>query len=348
MSLRGSQATASARAAACGSRRRVGGIRGAVVSIVTVSLAVTFAAAPSYGGVAYPPGLGDTADSDTYDPPVRDRRNPVPAALAGIVALVVISQALHAETRPQDSQSAPEGRDPRLVEDLLKSGPQLAPAFNMSAFAVRGLVRGGWPLVVDFEQRLPGEVKLRVSARGAPEIYTYRLGRDQVGRRRIQLPLPAELGESPTPALIAVMATDPQDGSTLPAFEVYGLGAGPRAVGSVAIDQVLFQPPRIRVTRNETAAYRFFSHSDFNHASVEFMRTDNSPDGTRYFLVNSEALRDGVRRDQWIGEQERRDWRGLDGQNQVSSGPHKLQVRVWDHAGDWVTAWSHSSVTVAD
>jgi hypothetical protein len=322
-------------------------------SILALGLAVSLAAGPLYGqgedhtGGSYSTGTATHGQDEGY-PGDSERRSPVPAALVGIVAIGLIAQALSRERGPTDGTAAPEGRDPQLVDQLLENGPQLAPAFNMSAFAVRGLVRGGWPLVVDFEQRLPGEVKLRVSARGAPEIYTYHLGRGQIGRRRVQLPLPAELGDNPGPALIAVMATDPRDQSTLPAFEVYGLGAGPRAVGSVAIDQVLFQPPRIRFTRNETAAYRFFSHSDFNHASVEFMRTDNSPDGTRYSLVNSEALRDGVRKGQWIGEQERRDWRGLDGQNQVSSGPHKLQVRVWDHAGDWVTAWSHSSVTVTD
>jgi len=160
--------------------------------------------------------------------------------------------------------------------------------------------------------------------------------------------VPQEIGAEPRPALIAVTATEMDGQTTLPGFKVYGLGAGARAVGSVAIDHVLFQPPSIRARKGQTAAYRFFSHSDFGNASVEFMRVSRATDGSRLEYVNDQLIDAGVRKDQWIGDPERREWNGTDGDNRVSPGPHKLRVRAWDYAGDWVTAWSDSVVTVRE
>lgn len=268
----------------------------------------------------------------------------ITAPLIGAAAIIAIGALLMRERR------APPAPQDQVVDQLLRSGPDFGDRFNMSAFAVRGFVRGGWPVLVDFEQRSAGNAQLRISARGLPDVYSYDLTQVCPPPRRclIQFRLPAEVfGDELRPAVLAATATDESGKATQPTFFVYGLGAGPRAVGSVAVDQVTFGPSTIRVASQQAAAYRFYSHSDFSHASVEFWRLRQNDDGSKLTFVADQLIDGGVRRDQWIGMKERRQWDGLEKDKKISAGPHKIQVRAWDRGGDWVTAWSDSAVTVA-
>ena len=299
-----------------------------------------------------PPKRGETGDGRR---PSREGggghgNNILPGVIIGAVALIAIGSLLARERDPV-GQNAPDVLpSDELTSRLLRDGPHLADQFNMSAFAVRGFVRGGWPLLIDFEQRTPGTTRLSISARDLPEIFTYELSEACPPPRRclIRMRLPPELfGNELRPAVIAATATDDPGKQTLPTFTVYALGAGPRAVGSVAIDQVAFGPPTVHIASQETARYKFFSHSDFSNTSVEFWKVENGGDGSIHYFVDDDAIDGGVRKDKWVGMSEPRQWDGLKKDQQVSPGRHKLQVRAWDRVGDWVTAWSDSMVLVA-
>ena len=306
---------------------------------------------PPRGSSTGTTGGGNRSSDGGGSPPSRheERNNYVPAIIGGAVAIGVITALMAQERNPagQPAASTPPPID-QIVERLLSDGPLLATEFNMSAFAVRGFVRGKWPLVIDFQQRSEGRARLHISARDVPEIFDFDLtGACPPPRRclmRLQLP-PEIFGNDLRPAVIAAMATDPSGVETLAEFDVYALGAGPRAVGSVAIDQVSFGPSMIHVAEQQNALYRFYSHSDFSHTSVEFWKMENGNDGTRLFFVDDRLIDGGVRKDQWIGTPERRMWDGM-GKGRVSSGRHRVQVRAWDRVGDWVTAWSNDIVTV--
>lgn len=278
----------------------------------------------------------------------RSHDNWVPTAIVGVAAIAAIG-TLIANERAARAQNIPP--QDQLVDRLLAEGPMLATTLNMSAFAVRGFVRGNWPLLIDFEQRSPGRAKLQISARDVSEIFEYDLSAACPPPRRcvIQMRLPVEIfGDPLRPAVIAATATDAQGKQTQPEFNVYALGAGPRAIGSVAIDQVSFGPPVIRVADRQNAVYRFFSHSDFSNTSVEVWKVDYENDGARLFLVDDRLIDGGVRKDHWVGLNERRAWDGTEKGTRVSSGPHKVQVRAWDRVGDWITAWSNDIVTVEE
>lgn len=318
-------------------------------------LAATIFVAP--GVPAQTTGTPD-AGSDTHRSeseygdrtPGRSRsNNAVPAAVVGAIALIAIGSLLASE-RSGASPSQPAANPDELTRRLLEDGPQMAPAFNMSAFAVRGFVRGGWPVLVDFEQRSPGgSAQLRISARDLPEVYTYDLGLVCPPPRRcvVQFRLPTEVfGDQLRPAVFAALATDGAGWQTQPDFDVYALGAGPRAIGSVAIDQVSFGPPTIRVADKQRALYRFYSHNDFGHAAVEFWKVERDADGNRLVFVDDRAIDGGLRKNQWIGQAERREWDGSGKGIPVSTGVHKVQVRAWDRVGDWLTSWSDSTVNV--
>jgi len=162
------------------------------------------------------------------------------------------------------------------------------------------------------------------------------------------LRLPPELfGDELRPAVIAATATDSEGQKTQSGFAVYALGAGPRAVGSVAVDQVKFGPATIRTANKQTALYRFYSHSDFSNTSVEFWKIGGETAGTKHFFVDDRRIEGGIQRSQWVGVNERREWDGKKKGETISAGRHKVQVRAWDRAGDWVTAWSDDVVMVA-
>ena len=321
----------------------------ATVAPATVPAATTPATtAPASTAPASPSPTAPTSGGRTGG-----TRDWLPVAIAaGAVALAAISNSMAKEKGPEgQSPEAPdsgtEPPEPDLVSSLAQSGPLFATTFNMSAFNVRGLVRGGWPIILDYELGTPSLVELTLSARGLSEVYTYDLSRFGIGRRSIQFRIPAELfGDQVRPALIAVTATDVERRQTVPDFRVHALGIGPRAIGSVAIDRVEFRPPSIRVLRQEQAAYRFFSHSNFSNLSAEFVKVENSADGIHHYFVHNQFL-GGARKDQWVGDPERRGWDGRDKAKRVSSGPHKLQVRAWDQQGDWIAAWSYSLVKVS-
>lgn len=267
----------------------------------------------------------------------------VPAIVAGTAATVLLVRWLR-ERRQAAQQPTADERD-KLVT-LQQQGPEFAPLYNTSAFAAMGMVQGNWPFVLDFVHDQPVIVTLRISARGVPDIYTLRFpfGAHETGHHRLQFQLPPAFGDSERPAAIAVTATDMSGERTAPSFRVLALGCGPRAVGSVAIEEVSFLPRLIRAQAREQASYRFFSHSDFPSAMADFMRVEPAEDGERHFFVDEEPIDGGVSAGRSI---EPRQWDGRDAGQRISTGTHRLKIRAWAPTRGWLTVWSDSRVDVS-
>lgn len=305
------------------------------------------AAAGEAAGHAPPALVASTPpDYQDYSPPTGDGGRDggggknwlIPAIIVGAVALLALNRHLQQEKAEQRDDS--EG-----TRQLLRDGPQLPAQFNASAFGVRGLVRGGWPIVVDYAQQRPGRVLLRIGIPGADTV-SYRLDQFGLGRHVLRFELPPFLGAHLTPAVIALTAADPQTGTeTIDGFSVHGIGVGPRAVGSVAVDRLEFNPALLRAQRGDTAGFAFRSQSDFDHAAVEYMQVTQSPDGVRKRYVNGQRI-GPVQRDRRVESAPAQRWNGQDEQARLSAGRHQLQVRVWDEGGDWVGAWSEALVRV--
>lgn len=242
----------------------------------------------------------------------------------------------------------PAAAQPDATDLLTENGPQFPATFSMSCAPVQGFVRGGWPLVIDYRSDGRSDVLLEVHTTAAPQPYIVALERS-AGRRLHKLTLPQFFGDTPTVGLFLVRAGSPPGAPG--AIQLYGLGAGPRAVGSVSIDQVDFRPGTMRVSQNQKATYSFYSRSDFNRSVVEIMRMQRNGEEIRVTLARSNPLDFGINRGTWVGKKEPMTWDGLDGSNRVSAGPHLLQVRAWGNsqdARDWVAAWSPSAVVVSE
>lgn len=141
-----------------------------------------------------------------------------------------------------------------------------------------------------------------------------------------------------------------QPGLETPApLRIYGMGMGKKAVGSVAIDQIHFGPPRLRVSRRDEARYSFHSRSDFNKAVVEYARLENR-NGVIQVVerVNQQDLGE-LARNTWVGREQPRKWDGKNRDGEASTGLHLLTVRAWRSSvkeGDWVVSWSPDWVDV--
>jgi hypothetical protein len=152
--------------------------------------------------------------------------------------------------------------------------------------------------------------------------------------------LPPNFGTQLQTAVYQIRAIPAAGASTpAPRLRTYGLGAGDKAVGSVAIDQLTFQPPTIHPQAREVANYSFHAHSAFDGVRAEFIFTT---------LYNGSLL---VQKDQEEklspvpeGMRAGGTWEG-----KGKGGEHMLQIRAWrglENGGDWVVAWSPDIVDV--
>lgn len=223
-------------------------------------------------------------------------------------------------------------------EKLSHDGPQVPKEFDMSGFMIKGLVHPSWPVVLDFMIDAPGAVQVDIIT----DKQRYRTTMTNSPNRRAYaiIRLPANFGTKLQTAIYQIRSIPVAGGSTTaPVLRTYGLGAGEKAVGSVAIDQLTFQPPTIHPKANEVADYGFHAHSAFDGLRAEFIFTT---------LYNGRVL---VQKDQEEklspipeGERAKGIWKGTG-----KSGEHMLQIRAWrglENGGDWVVAWSPDIVDV--
>ena len=299
------------------------------------------------------PAVAQTSDGPPVpqQPPVTSRGGTIPATQQPPSKNEGHGTETNPGRSPQSSGSVGISMDPVEIfnmfkghddtpDSLSKNGPHVPKEFDMSKFAVHGFVGPNWPVVIDFILDTAGAVQIDIVA---DDGHHYRARIPNVARRRgyIILRLPNDFGKKTQAARYEIQSI-PAAGATTPAPAVrtFGLGAGVRAVGSVAIDQLSFQPAVIHPKAKEVANYGFHAHSAFNGVRAEFIYTT---------LSNGHVL---VQKDQDAklapipeGERAKGTWEGKGSK----TGEHMLQIRAWrglENGGDWVVAWSPDIVNV--
>jgi hypothetical protein len=230
-----------------------------------------------------------------------------------------------------------------VPKQLSKEGPQFPPTFAMNAVTVLGFARGNWPLVLDYETFGPGLYLVSVTA-GGVEPYVYRLSPAAGGRDLIKIELPARFGMSPIPATFTIRAATEGPGELQPVnFRVYGFGAGPRAVGSVAIDQVKFGPAHVQ-PRKQDALYGFRARNPFTKMSAEFLRVEASSGGIVASVQDQDEIDVKKVRPNTVTDNLK--WKDA---KKARPGRHIVQIRAWyglEGGADWVVAWSDDVVSI--
>lgn len=240
---------------------------------------------------------------------------------------------------------------------LDKNGPQLAPIFNMSSFAVMGFTKGNWPVVFDYLLEQDSLLIVVIAPEGMEPVI-YRLN-GKKGHWQHALTIPANVGDRPVVAQYLIRSLDDGLGKVGPShLHIHGIAAGPKAVGSIGIDVVTFGPSLIHPGLGERAHYTFHSKSDFKSSEVEFVRLAMSNGQIIAARIGKKSVGSIA-----IGDQKTGDWDGKSdgGGKQAQTypadiqqwlrapkGQHVVQVRAWWGAkdGDWATALSEDFVTV--
>lgn len=245
--------------------------------------------------------------------------------------------------QPPPWPDVPPEPPPDPLKNLNERGPQFQPVYSMSAFAVQGFVRGNWPMLLDYELEPASFALLTVVAERVEPFY-YRLDGTKIGRHLDIIRLPERFGGRVQVGLFFVRAMKDHLGEVEPAhLHVYGIGAGDRAVGSVAIDQLSFTPATIR-SGQAKATYSFHARNDFPKTEAEFHRVGLYKGQIVATRVGSHRI-GAVRR----GASKSSEWDGKNEKGKPSPGQHIFQVRAWwkaDDGGDWVAAWSEDLVAV--
>jgi hypothetical protein len=271
-----------------------------------------------------PPTHGHPAETNPGNTPHSSGEGPAIAAGAIGAGIIIGELIAHHQASP---------------EHLGGNGPQVPKSFDMNDFAVKGLCRPNWPVVLDFMLDGPGIVQMDIVAADKHE-YHVTLTNPRNRRAYAIFNLPPDFGKGLQVGVYRIRSVPPPGSSgPPPGLRTYGLGAGEKAVGSVAIDQLSFQPSAIHPQAREVANYGFHAHSAFDGVRAEFNFTT---------LFNGKLL---VRKDADLklspipeGERARGTWDG-----KGKSGEHMLQIRAWrglENGGDWVVAWSPDIVNV--
>lgn len=245
------------------------------------------------------------------------------------------------------------------ADELDKNGPRLPPMYSMSSFTFTGFTRGGWPVAVDYVLPQDSLVILMVTPTGQAPI-TYRLKGDK-GHWIVKLAIPSSIGTDLQVAQYSLQTLDNKDvGPVLPvSIYIHGIAAGPKAVGSIGIDRVMFQPGNITKAQNQKAQYSYHSISDFDDTEVSFVRLGKSSSGEfRAAAVASKSMgniaQDHMKNGDWDGSVDKKlikTYKNPELQQWLQSpnGHHALQIRAWlrkNHGGDFVAAISDTLVTV--
>lgn len=231
-----------------------------------------------------------------------------------------------------------------VVNRLKSNGPQLPKAFDMNNLHITGFVQEGWPVAVEYS--LPGRVAARCGITAGRKKGVFSLAPTDGARHIVLARLPAGFPGKPEAAdywLHLDTSPIPVSSSGWPGLRIYAVAAGPRAVGSVAIDQVSFAPTDkpVRAAAGDVALFGFHSHSDFDSVTAEFQLV--APYQGRNFISTEESM--GVRP---VSEDEH--VQGLRWQpRRVRSGDHIVRIVAWrgiDRGADWVSAFSADMVSV--
>jgi hypothetical protein len=238
------------------------------------------------------------------------------------------------------------------VADLDANGPRFPDSFGIGTFDVQGYVRGGWPVVIDFAPQ-PGSCTWLVVNVGQQQ-WSHIIDFDgRKGRRLISVTVPDDIASSAqsakyvihsaTPSCVRGTRESPQLDRTPSQIEIYGIGAGPRAVGSVAIGDLQFGPSTPNIPRDKVTI-SYHAKFEFNHAAVEILQFNKDRRGQvnvqRVHTRRTDVVQVGRNSDSWDGNRD---------SGERSLGVHLLQVRAWftqENDKSWVGAISPDSVLI--
>jgi hypothetical protein len=184
------------------------------------------------------------------------------------------------ETPPSEIECAIAWRpgcpgEAEAVQSLVRAGPSTDTYPNPQQFSARGFIQNGWPVVIKYRAPVGAIPTLTVKPLfGGGATFTHALPRSD-GTDRLYS-FPAAFSGSDGKVVVADYAITARDASNaaVPVM-ILGFGAGPRAVGSIAIDQIRSDPPTVQRPSGKDVTLLTFSYlleNDWDLVSEDLWR----------------------------------------------------------------------------
>lgn len=219
------------------------------------------------------------------------------------------------------------------VQSLISSGPSGMTFPNPFEFFSTGFIRSGWPVVIKYQVRPGAEAVLKVTPQyggGTPFNVTLPTSVDgSVQLYRLTAGVPGSQ-ENVVVANFAITGRylSPATGRyVLEPVTILGFGAGPRAVGSVAIDDITYDPPVVKRPSDNSSldlTYTYLLKNDFDRVAEDLWRNCADIGPFCNFSHPRRPYRPSVRGPQ------RWDWLV---NRKTKLGQYQLVVRAWQTCG---------------
>lgn len=231
---------------------------------------------------------------------------------------------------------------PAAEQALLNDGPELPVSYPDGSLSIQAFTQNGWPVVVDFLPQ-PGTVTA-LDVKVGKRTQSIVLDPDgSKGRQLVTVRVEGLKANRPTPATyevksvpIAAFDVEQPRAVGLAPLKIFGIGGGPSAVGSVAIEQVAFTPAQ------PGARFRFSTKSQFHRLRAQVQQL-NQQGGT----ISIRPVFDARKSNLGIGPKQGT-WNGtIAGTPNPSFGKHRFQITGWFTSDDrsWVAALAPDLVT---
>jgi len=207
---------------------------------------------------------------------------------------------------------------------------------------VQGYAVNGWPIVVDVDTSRGATAWIEVRGRDTgPPIGIPLTG---AGRRTqvVYLPYDGPFSSASVAKFIVRSTSVGPDGRRAYApLGMFGIGAGPRAVGSMTIEVTDFDPAQ--ASRPDQVRYAVMAHRLFDRSAIEILRMPTT--GDRLELIKD------ARQFPFPPGLHAGDWRTMGVKPSPAAGDYLLQVRAWlvGAAGDerdWTGAYAPNRVRI--
>jgi hypothetical protein len=235
------------------------------------------------------------------------------------------------------------------ASDLDQNGPKFPERQGVGQFEAQGYVKAGWPIVVDYQSEPDTKTWIEIAPQDGHEKVTIEL--PSLGERSVQVitynPERWGEGDMAVPARYSVHSADALGSDKIAEHSplmVYGIGAGPRAVGSMTLLVTDFSPER--TPQPDSIRFALKLLRPFNNSVVEVLRLPRQG-SDKLDLVKAEA-----RALPPVGPMSGT-WNELrnTGKHAPGSGVYMLQSRAWRLGNsaddrDWTGAFAPNYVFV--
>jgi hypothetical protein len=228
-------------------------------------------------------------------------------------------------------------------EDLDRDGPRFPSKLAPGQFQVQGYAAPGWPVVFDFDAPPGADTWLEVALegfdrKGGPR---YRL-EPAVGRRVVVVTLPQGGGfDHVIRARYTLYSKMTSGGRSMPAdLKVYGMGCGPRAVGSMTL--VIDQLQPLDAPGPDAVSFVLDALRPFDRSATEILRLPEGNSGDLALVRDARAL------PLTLGPHDGR-WATMHSDAREGPGLYILQARAWlvgarNDERDWTGAYGPGPV----